>query len=88
MYLVLAGFVCLGAPHCNPAKENIVLSSWTLYLFLQSNVSESERFVIGDRSFAVKRMATIHAKVLVFVRGFNIIQVSFNPAVFQVEIHV
>ena len=54
------------------------------YLFLQENESESEQLAIGDRSFIVKRMATIHVKVMVFVRGFNM-QVSSDLAIFQVD---
>ena len=52
-------------------------------LFLQTNISESERLAVGNGSFAVYGEATIHAKVLAFVRGFNM-QVSPDPAVIQV----
>ena len=53
-------------------------------LFLRANASESERLAIKDRSFTVSGVANIHAKILVFVRGFNM-QVSPDSAVFQVD---
>ena len=52
-------------------------------LFLRANTSKSERLAVRNGSFAVFRVAAIHAKVLVFVRGFDM-QVRLNPAVIQV----
>ena len=52
-------------------------------LFLRTNTSESERLAVWNGSFAVFGVAALHAKVLVFVRGFDM-QVRLNPAVFQV----
>ena len=56
-------------------------------LFLRANASESERLAIRDGSFTVNGVATIHAKILMFVRGFDM-QVSPDPAVFQVDSRV
>ena len=50
-------------------------------LFLRANASESERLAERDGSFTVYRVATIHAKILVFVHGF-IMQVGLDSAVF------
>ena len=52
-------------------------------LFLQTNMSESERLAVRNESFTVFGVAAIHANVLVFVHGFDM-QVSLNPAVVQV----
>ena len=56
-------------------------------LFLRTNTSESERLAIGDGSFTVNGVATLHAKILVFVCGFNM-QVGPNTAIFQVDSRV
>ena len=53
-------------------------------LFLRANVSESEHLAIGNGSFAVHGVATIHAEILVLVRGFDV-QISRDPAFFQVD---
>ena len=52
-------------------------------LFIRANKSESERLATEYRSFIVCEVATIHAKILVFVRGFNM-QVNPDPTVFQI----
>ena len=54
-------------------------------LFLQTNTSESERLAIGNGSFAVYGVENIHAKVVVFVRGFNMQVCNPDPAVIQVD---
>ena len=38
-------------------------------LFLRAKLSESECLAVRDRSFAVHRVASVHAEILVFVRG-------------------
>ena len=53
-------------------------------LFLRTNSLESERLAVMDRSITVYMVATVHAKILVSVHGFNM-QVSPVPAVFQVD---
>ena len=50
-------------------------------LFLQANASESERLTKRDGSFTVYQVATVHAEILVFVRGFDM-QVSLDSAIF------
>ena len=52
-------------------------------LFLRTNTSESERLAVCNGSFTVFGVTTIHAKVLMFVRGFDT-QVRLNPVVVQV----
>ena len=50
-------------------------------LFLRANASEAERLAKRNGSLTVYRVATVHAKVLVFVRGLNM-QVRLDSAVF------
>ena len=52
-------------------------------LLLRTNPSKSELLAVQNGSFAVFSIAVIHAKVLVFVGGFDM-QVRLNPAVVQV----
>ena len=53
-------------------------------LFLRTDTLESERLAVEDGRFVVYGVATIHAMVLVFVRGFNM-QVCLDQAAFHVN---
>ena len=52
--------------------------------FLQTNTLESEHLAVGDGSFAVYWVITIHPKVQVFARGFNM-QLSSDLGIFEVD---
>ena len=53
-------------------------------LLPQTNSSESECLAVRDRSLRVHREASVHAKILVSVRGFDM-QVNSDSAVFYVD---
>ena len=82
---MLAEFVWSGAALCSPAKKVFFQFTGSIFknLFFRTNTSESECLAVWIGSFTAFGVAVIHAKVQVFVRGFNM-QVRLNPAVIKV----
>ena len=48
------------------------MSPFMKIFFLQTNSSERERLAVRNGGLAMERVATIHAEILMFVRGFSV----------------
>ena len=52
--------------------------------FFRANSSEAERLAVWNGGLAVERVATVHAEILMFVRGFSV-KVRTDMAILEVD---
>ena len=82
---MLSLFLYLNAAHRNLAEEKVVLNHEIfLKIFLLQTSLKAERLTVWNGDLAMEGVATAHAEILMFVRGFSI-EVCTDLAMLKVD---